>query len=78
MKWINFKKKVGETNIGTADKPIFEPVLQEMSVEYSPENEAIVKQIAYGEPEIYDDDQPDPVAEPTTEELLNTILGVTV
>jgi hypothetical protein len=66
MKWINFKKKVGETNIGTADKPIFEPVLQEMSVEYSPANDTIIKQIAHNSDyEIVDDGQPDPADTPS-------------
>lgn len=65
MKWIKFKQKVGETNIGTESEPIFVPVLQDMGVEYSPENETIIKQIAYGEPEIYDDGQPDPADTPS-------------
>lgn len=41
-------------------------------------NEAIAKVEAYnGEYIIEDDGQPEPVSEPTTDEILNTLLGVT-
>lgn len=46
---------------------------------WSEENEEIVKEKAYkGEYTIEDDGQPEPVAEPTTDEILNAMLGVTV
>ena len=45
---------------------------------YSAENEEIAKREAYnGEYTIEDDGQPEPVAEPTAEEMLNALLGVT-
>jgi hypothetical protein len=40
-------------------------------------NEGIAKEEAYnGEYEIYDDGQPEPDVEPTTDEILNAMLGV--
>ena len=71
MKFIKYKKQVGETNIGTYFEPVFDPILQDMGVEYSPENEALVKQIAYnGEYTIEDDGQLEQVIEPTQLDII--------
>jgi alpha-beta hydrolase superfamily lysophospholipase len=56
-----------------------EKILTPVEMGWNEANEAIAKREAHnGEYEIYDDGQPELVAEPTTEELLNAILGVTV
>jgi hypothetical protein len=65
-------------NHGTEENPDIKEILTPVEMDWSVSNMEIARREAYGEPEIYDDGQPDPVAEPTTEELLNTILGVTV
>lgn len=51
----------------------------EAEMDWSEANEAIAAKEADNGIEITPDDgQPDPVAEPTTDEILNTMLGVTV
>lgn len=50
----------------------------EVTMPWSEINEEIAKCEAYnGEYEIYDDGQSEPVVEPTTDEILNAMLGVT-
>lgn len=66
MKWIKYKICIAEGMI--LDK--------EMG--FSEENEQIAKREAYnGEYTIVDDGQPELVYEPTTDEVLNALLGVT-
>ena len=49
----------------------------EMEMPWSESSESIAKMEALnGEYEIYDDGQPEPVVEPTTDEILNAMLGV--
>ena len=55
------------------DKEILSPV----SMGWNEANEEIAKAEAYnGEYTIEDDGQPDPVTEPSTDEILNALLGV--
>ena len=66
MKWIQYKIAFGEDT------------LVEKEMGWNEANEQIAKQEAYnGEYTVVDDGQPEPVMEPTVEELLNAILGVT-
>lgn len=59
------KYKLGEAQIG-------------ITMTWSEANEEIAKAEAYnGEYTIEDDGQPEPVAEPTTDDVINTLLGVT-
>ena len=52
-------------------------LLAKVEMPWSEANEEIAKAEAYnGEYEIYDDGQPEPVAEPTADEVLNAMLGV--
>ena len=61
MKWIKYLYNGAEVSMGWND-----------------ENEKIAKAEAdNGEYTIDDDGQPKPVAEPTTEDILNAMLGVT-
>ena len=54
-------------------------LLSNAKTTWSEENEERIKQIAHnGEYTIEDDGQPEPVAEPTTDDVLNVLLGVTV
>ena len=55
-----------------------EEVLFPSKMDWSEANEEIAKREAYnGEYTIEDDGLPEPVAEPTTDEILNAMLGVT-
>lgn len=72
MKWIKYKLLVGNKFDGTE-------LFQDMGLEYSVENEAYIKGIAYnGEYTIEDDGQPEPKTEVSTDDVLNALLGVTV
>lgn len=52
-------------------------VLSEKTMGWNEVNEETAKKEAYnGEYTIIDDGQPDPVAEPTADEVLNAMLGV--
>ncbi len=79
MKWIKYKFPSGEVNVGTEEQPVMEPILLDKSMSYSEINEEIAQREAYnGEYTIEDDGVPDPVAEPTTDDILNALLGVSV
>ena len=66
-------------NHGTEENPNIEEILTPVTMDWSKSNEEIAKREAYnGEYTIEDDGQPDPADEPSTEELLNAMLGVTV
>ena len=66
MKWIKYKIFLAED------------VLMDKEMGWNEANEQIAKQEAYnGEYTIEDDGLPEPVAEPTTGEILNAMLGVT-
>ena len=78
MKWIKYKLLAYETNVGTEEEPSIEQHFMEKEMGWNETNEEIAKQEAYnGEYTIEDDGQPEPDVEPTTEELLNAMLGVT-
>ena len=79
MKIIKYKFLSAEINHGTKEEPNIERVFLDVRMPYCEANEEIAKREAYnGEYEIVDDGQPEPVAEPTTEDILNAMLGVTV
>ena len=64
-------------NHGTEEEPKIEEVLSPVTMGWNETNEEIAKAEAYnGEYTIEDDGQPNPVAEPTAEEVLNAMLGV--
>ena len=66
MKWIKYQFQVTEDT------------LLDKAMTWSESNEEIAKREAYnGEYTIEDDGLPEPVAEPTTGEILNAMLGVT-
>ncbi len=69
MKFLVYNILQGEDENGA--------VLSEKQMGWSEANEEIAKAEAYnGEYTIEDDGQPEPVAEPTTDEILNAMLGV--
>ena len=79
MRLISYKFLAAEINHGTEEEPNIEQIFRDKSMTWSEANEEIAKKEAYnGEYTIEDDGQPEPVAEPTTEEILNAMLGVTV
>lgn len=77
-------KKIRYAILGYTD--VFNPETEEVEqkesiayniIDYSPETEAKVKEISYnGDYETFDDGEPEPVAEPTTDDVLNVLLGV--
>lgn len=73
-----------EVNVGTEDEPIYEiqkqkgtPVEIRCGADALESNLAVARAEAYEEPIVENDGQPDPVPEPTTDEILNALLGVT-
>ena len=76
MKRIQYYFNIPVNN-GTEEEPQWEDSLYRKNIPYSEANEEIAKKEAYnGEYTIEDDGQPEPVAEPTTDEILNAMLGV--
>lgn len=76
MKYIKYQIN-NPVNVGTEESPEWVNNLFQKSINYSEHNEEIAKSEAYnGVYEIYDDGQPDPVAEPTADDVLNALLGV--
>ena len=68
-----------KVNRGTNEEPQMEEILSPVELSWSEANEEMAKREAYnGEYTIEDDGQPDPIAEPTADDVLNTLLGVNV
>lgn len=64
-------------NHGTEETPVIEEILSPVTMGWNEANEEIAKVEAHnGEYTIEDDGQPEPVAEPTTDDILNALLGV--
>lgn len=65
-------------NHATEEQAQTEDVLFPVTMDWNETNEEIAKQEAYnGEYTIEDDGQPEPVKEPTADELIDIMLGVT-
>lgn len=77
MKIIKYRFLSGEINHGTEEKPDIAQVFLEKTMGWNETNEEIAKKEAWGgEYTIEDDGMPEPVAEPTTDDVLNAMLGV--
>ena len=64
-------------NHGTEAAPEWENILTPVEMGWNEVNEETARREAYnGEYTIEDDGQPEPVAEPTADEVLNAMLGV--
>lgn len=75
-KFIKYKFLAGEVNHGI-EEPNIEQIFLDATVGWNEVNEETAKREAYkGEYEIVDDGKPEPVAEPTADEILNALLGV--
>lgn len=78
MKRIKYEFLSATVNHGTDECPIIEHIFLSTEMPYSDVNLMIAKKEAYGgEYTIVDDGQPEVVTQPTTEDLLNALLGVT-
>ena len=76
MKIIKYQI-VTEENRGTEEAPQIEKVVTEMMISWSISNEELAKREAYnGEYTIEDDGEPEPETKPSTDEVLNALLGV--
>ena len=76
MKWLKYNI-CDFANIGTEEEPQIAEVFSPVTMGWNEVNEEIAKREAYnGEYTIEDDGEPNPVAEPTTDEILNAMLGV--
>ena len=77
MKKLKYNYLYAEIKRGTEEEPIIEQIIREKSIDWNEANEEIAKKEAYNcVPEIYDDGLPEPVVEPTADEILNAMLGV--
>lgn len=82
-KIIKYKFLSDEINHGTEELPDIEQIFLEKEISCATEiavnaNLSIAQKEAYnGEYTIEDDGQSEPILEPTTDELINTLLGVT-
>ena len=66
-----------EPNHGTEEKPDIQQIFSDVTLGWSETNEEIAKREAYnGEYTIEDDGEPEPEQEPSTDEVLNALLGV--
>ena len=66
-----------EVNHGTEEQPDIQQIFSGVSLEWSEANEELAKREAYnGEYTIEDDGEPEPESEPSTDEVLNALLGV--
>ena len=66
-----------EVNHGTEEQPDIQRIFSGVSLGWSDTNEEIAKREAYnGEYTIEDDEEPEPEQEPSTDEVLNALLGV--
>ena len=66
-----------EVNHGTEEQPDIRQIFADVSLGWSEANEEIAKREAYnGEYTIEDDGEPEPTQEPTTDDVLNALLGV--
>lgn len=77
MKRIKYQYLLWEQNFGTEDAPQVKQHFIPKDLLYSEDSfEAAKREAHNGEYEIYDDGQPDTAVEPTTDEILNAMLGV--
>ena len=64
-------------NNGTEEKPVFVDLLSPVTMGWNEVNEEIAKKEAYNrEYTIVDEGRAEPMAEPTTDDVLNALLGV--
>lgn len=76
-KVIKYKFLSAEIDYGTEENPDIEQIFSDVTLGWNEANEEIAKKEAYkGEYTIEDDGQPEPVVEPTTDDILNALLGV--
>lgn len=77
MKWLKYTHRTVVTETDFEGNAVEREVLTEMSVPDNENGRVLAEKEAYnGEITVEDDGEPEPVNEPTTEELLNALLGV--
>ena len=66
-----------EVNHGTEEQPDIQQIFCDKSMTWNESNEELAKREAYnGEYTIEDDGEPEPTQKPTTDDVLNALLGV--
>ena len=76
MKVIKYQLMT-EVNHGTEEQPDIQQIFSDVSLGWSEANEELAKREAYnGEYTIEDDGELEPEPEPSTDEVLNALLGV--
>ncbi len=76
MKVIKYQL-MKEVNHGTEEQPDIHQIFSDVSMGWNEANEELAKREAYnGEYTIEDDGEPEPTQEPTTDDVLNALLGV--
>lgn len=77
-KILKYKILVNEINNGTEENPNMQQIFASTTLSWSESNEEVAKREAYnGEYTIVDDGKPEPEIQPTTDDVLNVLLGVT-
>ena len=76
MKWLKYTYRSVVTETDMDGNPVEREVFTEMAVPDDEKGRALAEKEAWGEIVPYDDGEPDPVAEPTTDDILNALLGV--
>lgn len=76
MKWLKYTYRSVVTEADMEGNPVEREVCTEMAVPDNEQGRALAEMEAWGEIVEYDDGQPETVTEPTTDEILNALLGV--
>lgn len=77
MKWLKYTHRTVVKETDFEGNAVEREVITEMSVPDNENGRALAEKEAYnGEITVEDDGEPDPVHEPTTDDVLNALLGV--
>lgn len=77
MKWLKYTFRTVENEQDAEGNAVEREIFTVASVPADEQGRALAEKEAYdGVIEEYDDGQPEPVHEPTTDEILNALLGV--
>jgi hypothetical protein len=76
MKWLKYTHRTVVKETDFEGNAVEREVFTEMSVPDNESGRVLAEKEAYGEITVEDDGEPEPVNEPTTDEILNALLGV--
>ena len=76
MTWLKYNIRTVVTEQGMEGNPAECEIFTEACVPDDEKGRALAEKEAWGEIVPYDDGEPEPVKEPTTDDILNALLGV--